>query len=124
MPASTQARTKLESIIDDLSSLDVVTFSGDLVVDLRAISNEENGTINFQDVMKNIKGKVDAGESSFTAIAATHIAIDKDTVQFVKDGLTADEARLYGLHLEAVETAVAARAAMVESLMRIAGLKD
>lgn len=124
MPVSTQARTKLESIIDDLTSLDVVTFSGDLVVDLKAISTEGDGTINFQDVMKNIKGKVDRDESSFTAIAATHIAIDKDTVQFVKEGLTADEARLYGLHLEAVKTAVAARAAMVESLMRIAGLKD
>lgn len=124
MPASTQAKSKLETIVNDLTTLDVVTFSGNLVVDLKAISNEANGTINFQDVMKNIKAKVDANESSFTAIAATHIALDKDTVQFVKEGLDPDEARLYHLHLEAVETAVAARAAMVESLMRIAGLKD
>lgn len=124
MPASTQAKSKLERIVNDLTTLDVVTFSGNLIVDLEAISNEDNGTINFQDVMKNIKGKVDSDESAFTAIAATHIALDKDTVQFVKEGLDPDEARLYALHLQAVETAVAARAAMVESLMRIAGLKD
>jgi hypothetical protein len=122
MAASTKAKSKLSKIVDDLGSLDVVTFSGNLVVDLKAITTEDNGTINFQDVMKNIKAKVDKGESSFTAIAATHIALDKDTVQFVKEGLTEDEERLYHLHLEAVETAVAARAAMVSSLMRIAGL--
>lgn len=122
MAASTKARTKLESIVDDLVSLDVVTFSGDLVVDLKDITTEANGTINFQDVMKNIKGKVDRDESTFTAIAATHIALDKDTVQFVKEGLTEDEQRLFHLHLEAVDTAVSARSAMIGSLMRIAGL--
>lgn len=122
MAASTKARTKLEQIVDDLVSLDVVTFSGDLVVDLKDITTEANGTINFQDVMKNIKGKVDRDESSFTAIAATHIALDKDTVQFVKEGLTEDEQRLFHLHLEAVDTAVSARSAMIASLMRIAGL--
>lgn len=122
MAASTKARTKLEAIVDDLVSLDVVTFSGDLVVDLKDITTEENGTINFQDVMKNIKGKVDREESTFTAIAATHIALDKDTVQFVKEGLTEDEQRLFHLHLEAVDTAVSARSAMISSLMRIAGL--
>ena len=122
MAASKKAKSKLESIVDDLVSLDVVTFSGDLVVDLKDITTEDNGTINFQDVMKNIKGKVDREESTFTAIAATHIALDKDTVQFVKEGLTEDEQRLFHLHLEAVDTAVSARAAMVSSLMRIAGL--
>lgn len=123
MSASSQAETKLQKAINDLVSLDVVTFSGNLVVDVKAISKEENGTISFQDVMKNIRGKADDNTSEFTAIAATHIALDKDTVQFVKQGLNVDEERLFHLHLEAVETAVAARAAMVESLMKIAGLK-
>ncbi len=83
MVASTKAKNKLAAIVDDLASLDVVTFSGNLIVDLTAITVKGKGTINFQDVMKNIKGVVDEDESSFTAIAATHIALDKDTVQFV-----------------------------------------
>ena len=123
MVASTKAKNKLAAIVDDLASLDVVTFSGNLIVDLTAITAEGKGTINFQDVMKNIKGAVDEDESSFTAIAATHIALDKDTVQFVKKGLTEDEERLYRLHLEAVSAAVSARSAMIASLMQIAGLK-
>ena len=122
MAASTKAQSKLEAAVSDLVSLDVVTFTGDLVVNVTDITSEEDGTIRFQDVMKNIKGVADTDESAFKAVAATHIALDKDTVQFVKEGLTPDEERLYGLHLEAVKTAVAARAAMVESLMRIAGL--
>ena len=123
MAASEQARSKLESAIEDLVSLDVVTLSGDLVVDVAAISTETDGRIRFQDVMKNIRGNSADNGSHFSTIAATHVALDKDTVQFVRAGLTVEEERLFKLHLQAVETAVAARAAMVESLMRIAGLK-
>ncbi len=122
MAASDKAKSKLEEIINDIVSLDVVTFSGNLTVNVSDISTEDGGNIRFQDVMKNIRGSADQDASAFTAIAATHIALDKDTVQFVKDGLTEDEERLFHLHLHAVDTAVAARTAMVESLRTIAGL--
>lgn len=122
MAASDKAQSKLGAIVDDLISLDVVTFSGNLEVKLTDINSGPNGTIDLENVMKNLKGTVTGGKSTLTAVATTYLAIDKDSVQFVKTDLTPGEERIYALHLEAVKTAVAARAAMVESLMRIAGL--
>ena len=109
--------------IDDMSSLDVVTLTGNLTVqvdDLVGPENENNGKpLKFSKIMRQLEGNIMKDGSQVSALAATHVSIDQDTVSFVKENLSPEEAVYLDFHNETVKAAGIARAAMADGIAKL-----
>ncbi|HFA47797.1 MAG TPA: hypothetical protein ENJ95_02120 [Bacteroidetes bacterium] len=110
------AHSKLENFVNDITTLEVVTLSGNITVkDLKLTGA---GGINFQKVLESIKGKA-TDSSAISVVAATKIDLDKDIQQFVKSGMTPEDKELFHMHLQAMQQAQVARKATFEMLINI-----
>ena len=105
--------------LKDLLTLDVLTVTGSINVDRKAKSDsegfgstDEGFIFDFDRLIKRQDGKVTLN-SSLRVVAASHIALDHDTLHFVADDLTAAEQELVKLHIDAVSSASEARAAVI-----------
>lgn len=88
----------------DLSSLDVLTLSGNL----KLIINDKGQYLKPKEIIEAYGST--SGE--ITVEAFYHIDFDSDTVQYAKDGLEADDF-MYQLHVEAIESAKESRQALL-----------
>jgi len=111
-----EANTKLTNFIKDITTLEVVTLSGNLTVGDIKITGDEK--IDFNKIMQTIKGKA-TGDSEINIVAATNIDIDKDIQQFVKEGMSTEEKELFQMHVQAVKYAQEARRATFEMLLSL-----
>ena len=112
----------LRDFIEDMATLDVVTLTGNLTVKVSDLHSEDGGgskPIKFAGIMQQLEGNVLKKGSSVTALAATHVSIDKDTVTFVKEDLTPQEAVYLEFHNETVKAAGIARAAMADGIAKL-----
>jgi hypothetical protein len=91
--------------IEDLSSLEVVTLTGDVKSNI-----DDSGNIKWDELIKTAKNAGGAVEM----VAATHISIDSDTVQFVTNSAPTNMEQLMQLHDAAIETAQNNRQAVIE----------
>jgi hypothetical protein len=98
---------KIETAAIDLTTLDVVTLSGDINL---ALTDDKKGFKKPLDIAKEFYGTTDG---KVTVEAFTHIDLDHDTIQFFKEGLTEDDLT-YMLHQNAVDAAQEARMAFLE----------
>ena len=105
---------RLEAVGQDLATLDVATLSGNVQVTV------QSDKIDFKALVKSIQDQVTQADGTVQIVAFTHIDIDKDAVQFVKSGLTAEEAPLIAAHNEMVKTSQEARMAVVQFLKDLA----
>ncbi|MEM7445240.1 MAG: hypothetical protein AAF414_18105 [Pseudomonadota bacterium] len=102
-----------EAVVDffgDLISLDVTTYTGD--VDITGSGAGEE--LNLQEVFDLIKEH--KASAKLRLVAHTHIAFDKDAVNFVAKDLTPGEASLVTAHKELVQASIEGRVAMVKAL--------
>lgn len=90
----------------DLSSLDVVTLSGDINLTL----DEKGKMMKPLEIAKKFQGDENG---KITVEAFTHIDFDQDKIQFLKQGITKDEIT-YQLHLDAVKASQEARNAFLD----------
>ncbi|CAM2011154.1 hypothetical protein [Acanthopleuribacter pedis] len=109
----------LEAMISDITTLDVVTLTGDIDVTLNQQADAGGAadpaeTITFQDILKNIQAVKSQG---LNAVAVTHIEVDMDTALFVKDNLTPQQQNLLTLHNQSVEQARNARHAFIQATL-------
>ena len=110
------AENKLKEMIQDVTTLEVVTLSGNITIaDLQV---DPDKTVNFQRIMDEINGNPTTA-SNVKLVAATKFDFDKDVQQFVKENMTREEKELFGIHLETIKNAQEARAAIMESLLNI-----
>jgi hypothetical protein len=108
---------KLESFIEDIATLEVVTLSGELTVkDLKIGANDKG--IKFQKVLDQLKGTATQA-SKISVVAATKIELDKDVQQFVKGNMTAEEAGLFNMHMNSIQYALTARKAAFDMLLSV-----
>ncbi len=109
--------------IDDMSSLDVVTLTGNLTIrvsDLTETENPDGGKpLRFSRIMRQLEGNILKRDSEISALAATHVSIDKDTVTFVKENISREEAIYLEFHNETVKAAGIARAAMADGIAKL-----
>ena len=109
--------------INDMTSLDVVTLTGNLTVKVEDINDKESkdGTkpLKFSRIMRQLEGNVLKKGSSISALAATHVSLDRDTVTFVKENLSPEEAVYLDFHNETVKAAGIARAAMADGIAKL-----
>ena len=112
----------LRDFIEDMATLDVVTLTGNLTVKVSDLASEGDGNqkpIKFAGIMQRLEGNVLKKGSTVTALAATHVSLDKDTVTFVKEDLTPQEAVYLEFHNETVKAAGIARAAMADGIAKL-----
>ena len=108
--------------INDMTSLDVVTLTGNLTLqvnDLQGRETDQNKPLRFGRIMRQLEGKIMKKDAKISALAATHVSIDRDTVTFVKENLTPDEAIYLEFHNETVKAAGVARAAMADGIAKL-----
>lgn len=108
--------------INDMSSLDVVTLTGNLSIKVTDLQGGEDGDgkpLKFGQIMKQLEGNILKKNTQITALAATHVSIDKDTVSFVKENLSPEEAVYLDFHNETVKAAGIARAAMADGIAKL-----
>ncbi len=109
--------------IDDMSSLDVVTLTGNLTIkvsDLTEATTPDGGKpLRFSRIMRQLEGNILKRDSEISALAATHVSIDKDTVTFVKENIHREEAVYLEFHNETVKAAGIARAAMADGIAKL-----
>jgi len=100
--------------ITDLTTLDVVTITGTINI---TSSIEEDDTLDFQKLHKNLMSEVKVGGAAqFNVLALTHIEIDCDSTNFVKSNLSGEEMPLVTAHNEMVKTAQETRIGIVKML--------
>ena len=109
--------------INDMTSLDVVTLTGDLtiqVTDLQGEGDDERGRpLRFSRIMRELEGRIIQQGSQLNTLAATHVSLDKDTVTFVKENISPEEAIYLEFHNETVKAAGIARAAMADGIAKL-----
>ncbi|MBB4077732.1 hypothetical protein GGR28_000333 [Lewinella aquimaris] len=112
-------------LINDMSSLDVVTLTGNLTVQVNDVEVASNGNddgdrpLRFSRIMRELEGRIMKRDSQLSALAATHVSLDKDTVSFVRENLSTDEAIYLNFHNESVKAAGIARAAMADGIAKL-----
>lgn len=116
------AEKSLWDFIEDMATLDVVTLTGNLTVnvnDLQGSDAEGRKALKFSGLMQQLEGNIMKKDSKVSALAATHVSIDKDTVTFVKEKLSPEEAVYLDFHNETVKAAGIARAAMADGIAKL-----
>lgn len=91
--------------IKDLTSLEVITLTGDVKSKI-----DDDGKIKWGDLVNEAKNPAGTVE----LVAATHVKIDSDTVQFVTDTPHGNLEQLLQVHDAAVESAQINRQAVIE----------
>ncbi len=114
----------LWDFIEDMATLDVVTLTGDLTIKINDLQTEGGADgsgkpVKFAGIMQQLEGNILKKDSKITALAATHVSIDKDTVTFVKEKLSPEESVYLDFHNETVKAAGIARAAMADGIAKL-----
>ena len=109
--------------INDMTSLDVVTLTGNLTVQVSALEggsdDDDSKPLKFGRIMRQLEGRILKKDSEIAALAATHVSLDRDTVTFVKENLSPEEAVYLEFHNETVKAAGIARAAMADGIAKL-----
>lgn len=105
----------LRRVVKDVATLDVVTFSGKLTVELTS-----GAEFNVSDLYENLKGRI-GKESELKLIALTHIDLDFDVTTFTASDLSSAEKELITYHVSTVEASQKARASVVELALDVIG---
>lgn len=108
--------------INDMTSLDVVTLTGNLTVkvdDITDTDNDKAQPFKFTRIMRQLEGSIMKKGSQISPLAATHVSLDKDTVTFVKENLSPEEVVYLDFHNETVKAAGIARAAMADGIAKL-----
>lgn len=97
-----QALTKLNGAIEDLSSLHVQTFTGELEI---KIDNDKG----YKDLKAEIEAAKNKKDGSFVLVAETLAQFDGDSYNFVKKDLTDVPAITLEVHKNAVKAGIETR---------------
>mmetsp|Transcript_2422 Transcript_2422/g.3557 ORF Transcript_2422/g.3557 Transcript_2422/m.3557 type:complete len:119 (-) Transcript_2422:516-872(-) len=104
--------TKAENFIDDITTLEVTTLTGNLST--KVIVDPNNGNkIDFQKILDTL-APADGTESEINVVAATKIDFDNDVVQYVQKGAKPDLVRL---HDNAIKNSQEARSAFLNAML-------
>jgi hypothetical protein len=102
------------SFLKDITTLDVITVTGSMRVKTSGDNDAvKDYVIDFDTLFGKDASKKTKIRGDLRVIAATHVEIDRDTMTFVADDLGEKEQKLLAMHMEAVNSASAARAEIV-----------
>lgn len=108
----------LDKLVDDITTLQVTTISGEVTIDSITIVTGNDKKIDFKKILEMIGG-AGAATAKIKLIASTLVDFDNDVVQYYGSSLSEEEKSMLSLHTEAVKNASEARKAAVESFLSI-----
>lgn len=118
--SATTLGTKIQEFVTDVTTLDVLTLTGDITLVTDSAYDEAAKKFNWDTMFKGIAEKLKtAAASELEVVAYTHAEWDLDSVNFVKRDLNAAQSNLVAAHNAAVESAQKSR---FEAVKIIAGL--
>lgn len=97
--------SKIGEVLDDLTTLDVTTLSGDI----QQCIDTESGKYDLTKALSRLATSDTTLDGEIYVVATTHVSVDMDAIMFVKKDLTDDEKALVTAHQKAVGTAQEAR---------------
>ncbi len=103
----------------DFTTLNVTTLTGDFSHFIKTGSgNSRKNKVDFSNFLKEIgdAGKTDA---KISLVAYTNIDFDQDTVNFVKENMSAQEQNLFNIHKASIDSAHQARQSFLNFLKEI-----
>ncbi|MBX2842495.1 MAG: hypothetical protein KTR26_12045 [Flammeovirgaceae bacterium] len=106
-------KNKIAAAIEDLSSLQVSTYTGDLVIEGKNLITTEEGKpmkFNTKSILDHVQKQ---GNIKFKLVGYTYIDVDSDTVNFVKEDLTEDDRVLVEAHKTMVQASQESRMAFL-----------
>ena len=101
-------KDKVVAIGADVTTLDVVTLTGEITVD----SAVENKKISLKKLYGEVESQT-AVKGKLDVVAFTHIDLDADAINFVNKDLTEEKKALVAAHNESVRAAQETRAGIV-----------
>jgi hypothetical protein len=107
------ALQELRDAVDDLTSLQVQTFSGTIELDPEA-------NLSFTDIRTAVKEAQSSDESTIHVVATSYLQFDGDSFNFVAADATAPMLRA---HQDAVASGLAARQALLDMFRDVIGLQ-
>ena len=114
-------KQKIGEAIADAASLEVSTFTGDFSYKTAELV-ESDGKSKF-DISK-IASKLDMKANvDMQLVAYTKLSIDSDTVNIVKNKLSAEDTELVELHKTMIEAAQKSRLAIIETVQKLVKIK-
>ena len=102
-----EALQKLNAAVQDLTSLHVQTYSGEITFEI-------TGKENFQDIRKLIKQEKAKQDSKIHLVAETLAQFDGDSYNFVKQDLANVPPLALDVHKNAVESGIETRLGLLE----------
>ena len=104
--------TKAENFINDITTLEVTTLTGNLSTSV-IVDPDNNNKIDFQKILDNLT-PAEGTQSTISVVAATKIDFDNDVIQYVQKGANSD---LVKLHDNAIKNSQEARSAFLNALL-------
>ena len=118
-PPAETLKDRIASFVNDVTTLDVLTLSGNIELVAEQYSAAEK-KFDWDTLFTNVVAKMKAtDESKLTVVAYTHAEWDMDSVNFVRQELTEGDKQLVEAHQAAVEAAQKSR---FEAVKIVAGL--
>lgn len=113
----------LKDVAGDLSTLEVLTLSGEMNLLLdskdKPGGSPEAKSFNLKNrdaILDMIANPTDQTKGKFYVVAYSRIDFDHDTVNFAMQNPTEEDKRLYQLHVDSIKAAQDARAAFINML--------
>ena len=103
---------KAENFINDITTLEVTTLTGDLSTKVVVDTGDKN-KIDFQKILDSL-APADGSDSTIDIVAATKIDFDSDVVQYVQRNANPE---LVKLHDNAIKNSQEARSAFLKALL-------
>lgn len=110
-------KDKLLEFVQDITTLDVVTYSGEL----KLTPGDIGDTVTPESILNALKGKIKE-DSVLELVASTRIDIDSDVLQFISSNTSPHFANLVEQHAETVRASQEARRQMAAMIANAVGL--
>jgi hypothetical protein len=91
-------------------------------ITVEPVKHEEDGKVDIGKLAKSLMEAPVLPNSDIKVLALTHLKIDLDCIQFVKEGLSDSEKPLLEAHNAMVKTATEARNSLMLAIKEIVGL--
>lgn len=112
---------KFNNIIDnikeevvDFTTLDVVTLTGNL----KSVIKEGEGTESVMSIEEILQQKGD-NQGDVKVLAFTRVNLDQDVTQYVMEGLSDEQQKMYELHKATVESSKESRQAFIKFIKEV-----
>ena len=107
--------------IQDATSLDVATFTGDFTLQSNQMINNNQDKAEISNILKSMTVK---NKTDLQLVAYTSVKIDADVTTIVKNNLNDSEQKLLELHKEMIASSRESRQVIIDMIQKLLSIKS